>query len=148
MKREERLDFIARLIMKQEIKTQEELVERLLAHDIDVTQATISRDIKTLALIKVPAKTGGYRYDLPKDSSFEQTRLLHQELFSGAVTSVKIQDKMLSVRTLPGMTSLMKKYLLDEYEKTLFSVLTDDDSVLAIFDSSEAAKDVYDSLID
>ncbi len=56
MKREDRLNFIAQFIRENEIKTQEELVNTLLTHGIDVTQATVSRDIKSLALIKVPAE--------------------------------------------------------------------------------------------
>ncbi|MFG7388417.1 hypothetical protein ACGO3R_09750 [Lactococcus lactis] len=70
MKREDRLNFIAQFIRENEIKTQEELVNTLLTHGIDVTQATVSRDIKSLALIKVPAESGGYRYDLPKTRKF------------------------------------------------------------------------------
>ena len=54
MRREERLDFISRLITTKEVQTQDELVQELLANDIDVTQATVSRDIKSLALIKIP----------------------------------------------------------------------------------------------
>ncbi|MCG6979594.1 transcriptional regulator, partial [Lactococcus lactis] len=46
MKREDRLNFIAQFIRENEIKTQEELVNTLLTHGIDVTQATVSRDIK------------------------------------------------------------------------------------------------------
>lgn len=60
MKREERLNFIAQFIKENEVKTQEELVSKLQQHDVDVTQATVSRDIKSLALIKVPAASGGY----------------------------------------------------------------------------------------
>lgn len=58
MKREARLNFIAELISKEEVKTQDELVNILLQHHIDVTQATVSRDIKTLALVKIPAESG------------------------------------------------------------------------------------------
>ena len=58
MRREERLDFISRLITTKEVQTQDELVQELLANDIDVTQATVSRDIKSLALIKIMEVVG------------------------------------------------------------------------------------------
>ncbi|AYG00563.1 arginine repressor [Lactococcus allomyrinae] len=146
MKREERLNFIANLIKENEIKTQEELVSRLLAHQIDVTQATISRDIKSLALIKVPAETGGYRYDLPKNNEALQSSL-HKALAFDAITKVKIHESMIALCTNPGTTSLVKKYLLQECDSEIFSITTDDDSVLVIFETNDEAKKVYESLI-
>ena len=72
MRREERLDFISRLITTKEVQTQDELVQELLANDNDVTHATVSRDIKSLALIKIPGSRGGYRYALPQQHDEEQ----------------------------------------------------------------------------
>ena len=53
---------ILELIEQYHIETQEELAERLREHGMDVTQATVSRDIKELRLIKVMADNGAYRY--------------------------------------------------------------------------------------
>lgn len=145
MKREERLEFIANLIKENEIKTQDELVSRLLAHQVDVTQATISRDIKTLALIKVPALSGGYRYDLPERSKPVQTSL-HKALAFEAITSVKIKESMLALQANPGTTSLVKNYLLQEYKNEIFSLIIDDDSALVIFELQEQAEKVYQLL--
>lgn len=139
MKREERLNFIAKLISENEIETQEDLAARLLEHNIEVTQATISRDINSLALVKVPSSSGGYRYHLPKkrnivDESFSD------DLFFESITSVKRSDNMLNISTLPGTTSLVKTNLLEGYEEQLFCVIIDDDTVLAIFNTEESAK--------
>ena len=112
MKREDRLNFIAQFIRENEIKTQEELVNTLLTHGIDVTQATVSRDIKSLALIKVPAESGGYRYDLPKNKEVLQSSL-HKALAFDAITGTKIKDNMLWILANPGTTSLVKNYLLE-----------------------------------
>jgi transcriptional regulator of arginine metabolism len=147
MKREERLDFISKLIRENEIKTQEDLVAQLLAHGIDVTQATISRDIKSLALIKVPAKSGGYRYDLPQNAADEQENL-HEQLVFNAMTQVKKKDNMLSIMTKPGTTSLVKSYLLQEHTDVIFSALIDDDSVLVILEGADEADRLYQQLMD
>ena len=53
---------ILELIEKYHIETQEELAEKLKEHGMDVTQATVSRDIKELRLIKVMSDNGSYRY--------------------------------------------------------------------------------------
>ncbi len=68
--------IIRELITSNEIDTQEDLVELLLERDVKVTQATVSRDIKELHLVKVPTQTGGYKYSLPADNSFNP----HQKL--------------------------------------------------------------------
>lgn len=57
---------IREIISNEQIETQEELVKRLNEYDLNITQATISRDIKELQLIKVPAPSGQYIYSLPK----------------------------------------------------------------------------------
>ena len=61
--------MIMELIKNHDISTQEELVDRLLENGIEVTQATISRDIKKLGLVKVPDGYGGYKYSLPVKGS-------------------------------------------------------------------------------
>ena len=142
MKREERLSLIATFIQENEIKTQDELVALLLAHGIDVTQATVSRDIKSLALIKVPAVSGGYRYDLPQSTEMLQSSL-HKALAFEAITSVKIKESMLAIRANPGTTSLVKNYLLQEFAVEIFSALIDDDSVLVIFETKAQAESLY-----
>ena len=53
---------ILSLIEQQDIKTQEELADKLKERGIDVTQATVSRDIKELRLLKVLSPSGGYKY--------------------------------------------------------------------------------------
>ncbi len=145
MKREDRLNFIAQFIRENEIKTQEELVNILLTHGIDVTQATVSRDIKSLALIKVPAESGGYLYDLPKNKEVLQSSL-HKALAFDAITGTKIKDNMLWILANPGTTSLVKNYLLEEYSDDIFSIIIDDDSALVIFETEEDAKNLYNLL--
>ena len=62
MKKYTRQSKILELISKREIETQEELAEGLKNMDIDVTQATISRDIKELRLVKTMSKSGKHKY--------------------------------------------------------------------------------------
>ncbi len=65
MKKQERQRYIKRLLSSNEIERQEDFVSLLRAENIEVTQATISRDIKDMQLVKVPSATGGYHYSMP-----------------------------------------------------------------------------------
>ena len=65
MKKAERQEKIREIITAESIERQEDLVKRLNELGLRVTQATISRDIKEMQLVKIPAEDGGYRYGLP-----------------------------------------------------------------------------------
>lgn len=70
MNKETRLQLITKLIIEQEVKTQEELGQLLFDNGLQVTQATISRDIRELKLIKVPTKNGCQKYSFKMDKYF------------------------------------------------------------------------------
>ncbi len=61
---------IREIIANKEIETQDELVDILRNEGFNVTQATVSRDIKELHLVKVPLHDGRYKYSLPADQRF------------------------------------------------------------------------------
>lgn len=135
MKKADRIKEIEELLSSQDIKTQDELVKNLQEKNIDVTQATISRDIKEMGLVKVPAKSGGYRYSLPsgqKDKSY-LSLILH----------IEVLDKMLSIKTGPGHAMLVKRNLLESYNRRIFSLVADDDSLLFVAYSEEDALIIY-----
>ena len=65
MRKQDRHRLITRLLTEKNIQKQEDFVNYLQEKGVAVTQATISRDIKDMKLIKVPSAEGGYRYSLP-----------------------------------------------------------------------------------
>lgn len=65
------------IITNNDIETQDELVDILKNQGFNVTQATISRDIKELHLVKVPLMDGRYKYSLPADQRFNQIGRAH-----------------------------------------------------------------------
>ncbi len=93
----------------------------------------------------MPAESGGYRYDLPKNKEVLQSSL-HKALAFDAITGTKIKDNMLWILANPGTTSLVKNYLLEEYSDDIFSIIIDDDSALVIFETEEDAKNLYNLL--
>lgn len=89
------------LIEQQEIETQEELSLALKELGVDVTQATISRDIKDLRLVKVLGRTGKYKYALMKDqANFINERLM--KIFSQTILSIDYSGNIIVLKTFSG----------------------------------------------
>ncbi len=87
------------IISRREIETQEELAQELRKEGFNVTQATVSRDIKNLQLIKVLSSTGRYKYVANKEESKDAIGKL-VTLLSHTIISVENIDKMVVVRTI------------------------------------------------
>ena len=142
MKKSERIDLIKKILVEQDIMTQDDLVSALLNLKIEITQATVSRDMRELRLVKVPAKTGGYRYALP-ESNRPNT---DTEFFKSVIGEIKRQGNQLAIRTSPGSAMLLKNLLLTRFEPLIFTVLSDDDTILLIATSADHAEKIENSL--
>ena len=142
MKKSDRIKLIKKILVDNDIMTQDDLVTALLDLKVAVTQATVSRDMRELRLIKAPAKNGGYRYALP------ETYLPNsdEDLSKSVVEGVKIQGNQLAIKTSPGSAMILKKRLLSQFEASIFTVLSDDDTILLIALSDAYAKHIYDQL--
>ena len=95
---------IREIIESQEIETQEELAAALRARNIDVTQATVSRDIKELRLLKVLSDNGGYKY-ATADKAEHGLADRFIRIFNESVLSITPAGNLIVVRTLSGSGS-------------------------------------------
>lgn len=138
--------FRIREIINQEvIETQEELVEALLASGLQVTQATISRDIKELQLVKTPTNEGKYKYTLPADPKFNPASKLKRSLVDNFI-SIDYTDNLVIIKCLPGTANAIGA-LIDHLEwKGVMGTISGDDTLLVICRSKEQsavfAKDI------
>ncbi|QFF99399.1 transcriptional regulator ArgR [Psychrobacillus glaciei] len=89
------------IISNNEIETQDDLVDFLKSAGYNVTQATVSRDIKELHLVKVPLPNGHYKYSLPADQRFNPAQKLRRAL-TDAFVSIDGASHFLVMKTLPG----------------------------------------------
>ncbi|PZF89575.1 arginine repressor [Listeria ivanovii] len=139
--------IIRELITSNEIDTQEDLVELLLERDVKVTQATVSRDIKELHLVKVPTQMGGYKYSLPADNSFNPHQKLKRTLIDCFIGIDTVQF-MIILKVMPGNGNSVGALIdnLDWPEKA--GTLCGDDTCLIICRSEENAKTLTDRFID
>lgn len=101
MNKEMRLQTISRLISEHEIKTQEELGQWLHTSGLPVTQATISRDIRELKLIKVPSKDGNLKYSFKIDQDHLISEKLRHKL-RDALVGMEVINYFVIIKTLPG----------------------------------------------
>lgn len=96
-----RHEAIRQLLREQVIQTQEDLVNALREHDFKVTQATVSRDIREMHLVKITGEDGLYRYAEPElgwtDLSDRLIRLLRD-----CVVSAEAAGQMIVVKTMSG----------------------------------------------
>lgn len=146
MKKKERHQLLKSLIQDYVIEKQGDFVSILKDKGIEVTQATISRDIKELQLIKVPSLSGGYRYSLPPDIHYDISKKL-ERLLKTCFVSADVQDYLLLVRTIPGNAFALASLIdLSEFEE-IFGTISGDDSVLIICRSNELAKKIKNHFI-
>lgn len=126
----------------QDIKRQEDFVEELKKRGIPVTQATISRDIKDMHLVKVPSTTSeGYRYSLPLPQADDALPRLKKVLKNSFVTC-ESQDNFVALKTQPGTGPALSHLLEQIFQELLFTLLTDDNHVLLIAKNAELAEQI------
>lgn len=131
MKKRERHQLLRQLVQEETIQRQEDFVRLLKERNIEVTQATISRDMKELQLIKVPAQNGGYRYNLPPEMNYNTSKKL-ERLMKDAFVSVDAQREMVLIKTIPGNAFALGTLIDSANYDEVFGCVTGDDTVLVI----------------
>ncbi|AOA00336.1 MULTISPECIES: transcriptional regulator AhrC/ArgR [Carnobacterium] len=146
MKKKERHRLLQELIQDNVIEKQEDFVRILEERGIVVTQATISRDIKELHLVKVPSQTGGYRYSMPPDAQYDTSKKL-ERLVKDAFVSIDMQDYFLVLKTIPGNAYALGSLIDSSSFEGVFGTICGDDTVLIICKSAEAATRIKDHFL-
>lgn len=122
---------IREIITKNEIETQDELVDSLRRAGYTITQATVSRDIKELHLVKVPLPDGRYKYSLPADNRFNPLEKLKRTLVDSFV-NVDFTDNLIVLKTLPGNANAVAA-LVDNLDwEEIMGTISGDDTILIV----------------
>lgn len=137
---------IRELINAQEIETQDELVDQLKSLGYNVTQATVSRDIKELHLVKVPTLSGNYKYSLPADLKFNPYEKL-KRLIVDAFVNIDHANHFIVLKTLPGNANAIG-VLIDNLEwEEIMGTICGDDTCLIICRNENDASEIKKRLI-
>ncbi len=125
-----RQEMIIKLIKEHDISTQEELTAKVKAAGFEATQATCSRDIKELGIIKItmPDKTTKYAV-LDRTGDVAPGRLL--AVFANSLISVQSAMNMLVIKTLPGMAAAAASALDSMHLEDVVGTIAGDDTVFA-----------------
>lgn len=134
MKKYARQRKILELIEAYEIETQEELSEHLKRTGIDITQATISRDIKELRLVKVLSKSGKYKYAV-MDENIEGATERLIKIFKSSIIGFDIAGHILVIKTLPGAAQVCASAIDTlKVEHVVGTIAGDDTIFIAVSD--------------
>lgn len=134
---------ILEIIENNVIETQEELAEQLKKSGINVTQATVSRDIKELRLIKVLTEDGRYKYAAMK----EQNSMLRERLFktfSETVLSVDYSGNIIVVKTFSGAANAAGE-AIDAFDiKEIVGTVAGDNTIFILVRNTETVSTVIE----
>ena len=138
--KEQRQKAILRLIQEEDLEVQEELLERLHALGFSCTQATISRDIKELHLVKERTKNGTYKYvvSLHRGRSDLENRL--QTIFRECVISYDLAQNLIVLKTMPGLASAAAAALDSMDIPNMVGSIAGDDTAALIMRTNDAAE--------
>ena len=131
--KKERLSVISEILRFQVMGSQEELLDLLREKGYDVTQATLSRDLKVMKVAKTPLSIGAYKYVLPP-----QIKPISDELSSlnftshGAVLSHDFSGHLALVKTKPGYASAIAWDIDSRASNEVLGTIAGDDTVLLI----------------
>lgn len=101
--KKERQDAIIKIVTSENIETQNQLIDALAMRGIESTQATLSRDIKALQLVKELTANGVYRYTINEHRGTVDHGDRLKAIFKESVTSFATAQNMVVVKTLPGL---------------------------------------------
>lgn len=143
----DRQELILRLVRENDISTQEELTALVKKHGYEVTQATCSRDIKELGIIKVILPDNRSKYAvLDKTGDIAPGRLL--SVFSNSLLSCSTAMNLVIIRTLPGMAQAAASALDSMHLQYVVGTIAGDDTVFVATDSIEDSSALCATILD
>ena len=141
MKKIDRHNKILEIIASKEIDTQEELVDTLNSLNFNVTQATVSRDIQELGLIKVSGKIKKYKYSLMQNDESNQ-KSKQASLFKNSVIKIDVAKNIVVVKTLVGNAGAVGAIVDNLNLIEIVGSVAGDDTIIIVARTDEDAKDV------
>lgn len=142
MNKNKRKEKILEIVSKTEVNTQEELIAVLQAQGLSVTQATVSRDIKELGLVKVSGKVKKYRYARPEDTRTDMSS--HIERLRSVVLSCECAQNIVVVKTLAGNGNSIAVVIDGSKPEGVIGSIAGDDTVLMVTVDNDTAVKVRD----
>lgn len=135
-----RQNKILKIIRRELIETQEDLAARLKECGFEVTQATVSRDIKELGLIKIPCENNLFKYAYPGEQTAQRAEDRLKRYFRDAVVSLDISENLLVIKTHPGDAQGVALAIDQIGWQEIIGTVGGDDTILVIIKPIQAAE--------
>ena len=130
---------ILKIIESVDVETQEQLLEALQAEGFNSTQATISRDIKELRIVKELSNLGTYRYAASTGEIGNSFTARMNKIFRECVVSYDYAQNIIVIRTLPGLASAAGSAIDAMSLSTVVGTISGDDTVMIVMRDTNAA---------
>ena len=136
---------ILEIISEYPVETQDEIIIRLKDAGYKATQATISRDIKDLRLVKTLGSDGKYRYTSDTNRNAD-LRSSFEQLFSSSVISIDLARNIAVIKTLSGMANAVCAAMDSTENSAIVGTIAGDDTIFVACRSDESARELVEEL--
>lgn len=127
-----RQKMIQKIIEKEEIGTQFDLAERLKQHGFNVTQATVSRDIKEIGLVKIPVEGNFSKYSMPVNISLGNIAERMRRMFLDNAVSIDSAENLVVIKALPGTAQGLAACLDQCGWQEIVGCIAGDDTIIIV----------------
>ena len=149
--REERFELIKKIISGEVISNQDDLQMRLNSMGMEVTQATLSRDLKSLQVIKVSDAKSGYAYRLPSYEMLHpeerEAGTTRQNYLADGVLGIEFSGNLGVMKTLPGFASSTALAIDESGCREILGTIAGDDTILVVMRDGVGRNDVIRALV-
>jgi len=139
---------ILELVRERIIETQEELAAALRAEGFEVTQATVSRDIKELSLIKIPGENNTSHYAAPHEPLVRRGDDRLRRLVRLSLTDINSSENLIIIKTPPGEAQGMASAIDHTHWPEIIGTVAGDDTILIVVKPKEATAQVVQRFLD
>lgn len=146
-----RLEALRMIISSQELGSQDELLNALKGEGFQLTQATLSRDLKQLKVAKAATMRGNYVYVLPNDTMYKRVSTPHsvrEMLQVPGFLSINFSGNMGVIKTRPGYASSIAYNIDNSQIEEILGTIAGDDTIFVVLKQGVTQEEVIDALSD
>ena len=146
----DRLQAIKEIVISYKISSQEDLLKQLTERGFDLTQATLSRDLKQLQIAKIASKDGGYLYVMPETAGIgRMANAKDRHHYTGTISgflSIEYSGQLAVIKTRPGYASGIAWDIDSNSNEEILGTIAGDDTILLILREGVTSSHVQETL--
>ena len=127
-----RLNIIREMIAQHQLSSQEELLGMMEQAGFEVTQATLSRDLKLMKVVKAPNEKGVYVYTLPQSAPKGESTANREPRMANGLLSIEFSGQLAVIKTRPGHASAFAYEIDSNASHVILGTIAGDDTILLI----------------